>query len=124
MTMDPHEVQSILLPVVDRMIAPVAQRLDQMDQRQREDTQQLHAKLDGMLAVAQKIQSQETAMGDLKDRVDDLEKGHGDQQNELNQMRGRNQVVSWLLGLIGAPIVVALVLAGIAKLFNIPVGGA
>lgn len=121
--MDPHEVQSILLPVVDRMIAPVAQRLDQMDQRQREDTQQLHAKLDGMLAVAQKIQSQETAMGDLKDRVDDLEKGHGDQQNELNQMRGRNQVVSWLLGLIGAPIVVALVLAGIAKLFNIPVGG-
>lgn len=122
--MDPHEVQSILLPVVDRMIAPVAQRLDQMDQRQREDTQQLHAKLDGMLAVAQKIQSQETAMGDLKDRVDDLEKGHGDQQNELNQMRGRNQVVSWLLGLIGAPIVVALVLAGIAKLFNIPVGGA
>jgi hypothetical protein len=122
--MDQHEVQSILLPVVDRMIAPVAQRLDQMDQRQREDTQQLHTKLDGMLAVAQKIQTHENTMGDLKDRLSDLEQGQSNQQGELNQMKGRNQVVSWILGLIGAPVVVALVLAGIAKLFNIEVGGA
>src|SRR5690606_35140371 len=111
------------LPIVDRMIAPVAQRLDQMDERQREDTRTLHNKLDQLAAVAHRVQSHDDAVDDLKGRMEGVETVQVAQQAAMNKMTGRNEVIMWLLGGIGGPVVVALVLAGIASLFNIKFGG-
>lgn len=120
--MDPNEVQNVLLPIVDRMIAPIVQRLDQMDDRQRQDTRQLHEKLDGFIGVAQKIQTHEDHMADVRDRLGEVEKTQNSHQGEMNRMVGRNQVIMWLMGGLGGPITLALMLAGIAKLFNINLG--
>lgn len=120
--MDPNEVQNVLLPIVDRMIAPIVQRLDQMDDRQRQDTRQLHEKLDGFISVAQKVHTHENEMTDVKSRLADVEKGQTEHAATMNTMAGRNQVIMWLMGGLGGPITLALMLAGIAKLFNINLG--
>src|SRR5690606_21901911 len=156
-TVDPNEVQNLLLPIVDRWIAPVAQRLDQiderpredtrrlhnkldrlapvangvqshavavgdgerrmegvgtaqvaqrldqMDERQREDTRTLHNKLDQLAAVAHRVQSHDDAVDDLKGRMEGVETVQVAQQAAMNKMTGRNEVIMWLLGGIGGP---------------------
>lgn len=112
-----------LLPIIDRMIGPIVGRLDQMDQRQREDTLALHAKLDIAAAVAHQVTGMARQHDDIDGRVKVVEDGVDDLKKEINTTNGRNQVIIWLLGGLGGPIVVALTLAGIAKLFNIDLGG-
>ena len=123
MSVDPNEMQSVVLPLVDRLVGPLVNRLDQMDARQREDTQQLHSKLDGVIAVTHEVRTTASTVEDLRGRMAGLEEAHDDHGRRLAKTDGRNEVIVWVLGLIGAPVTVALCLAGIAKLFNIDVGG-
>lgn len=115
-------MQNVILPLIDRLIAPVVQRLDQMDNRQREDAQHLHSKLDAVAAVGHRVQGVESAAQDLRDRLEEIENTQVSQAASLARTQGRNDVIVWVLGVIGGPVVVALTLAGIAKVFNIPLG--
>jgi hypothetical protein len=115
-------MQNVILPLIDRLIAPVVQRLDQMDTRQREDAQHLHAKLDAVAAVGHRVQNFEGTAQDLKHRLEEVENNQIAQAASLARTQGRNDVIVWVLGVIGGPVVVALTLAGIAKVFNISLG--
>lgn len=55
----------------------------------------------------------------LGDRVSAVENGHVEINKELLIQRGRNQVIMWALGLLGAPLIVTLAGLGIAKLVGI-----
>lgn len=111
-----------LLPIIDRMIGPIVGRLDQMDHRQREDTLALHAKLDIAATVAHQVTSMARQHDDFSTRMTSVEDSLDAHKAQLDQAQGRNQVIIWLMGGLGGPIVVALCLAGIAKLFNIDLG--
>jgi hypothetical protein len=119
--MDPNEMP--MLAIIDRLIAPIVSRLDQMDERQRQDTRLLHAKLDGVADVTHKVNQSESAAVLQSSRIDKLEDDQETTNTALAKMAGRNEVIVWVLGVIGGPITIALCLAGIAKLFNIDLGG-
>lgn len=119
---DPNEMQNLILPLIDRMILPVVQRLDQMDQRQREDAQILHTKLDGVASVGHRVNSVEGAAEALKSRLDDIDGKQADHATQLARTQGRNDVLMGVMTVIGGPVVAALTIAGIAKLFNLDVG--
>lgn len=123
MSVDGNEMQNVLLPIIDRLLGPLVSRLDQMDERQRQDTQQLHAKLDGVIQTTHRVQTAENALTDMRSRLDAVEARQEEHAGELGRTKGRNEVIMWVLGVIGGPVVGALVLAGIVKLFGIDVGG-
>lgn len=123
MSVDGNEMQNVLLPIIDRLLGPLVTRLDHMDARQREDTQQLNSKLDGVIQTTHRVQTAENNLTDVKKRLDDMEVRLETHALELGRTKGRNEVIMWVLGVIGGPVVGALVLAGIVKLFGIDVGG-
>lgn len=123
MSVDGNEMQNVLLPIIDRLLGPLVTRLDHMDARQREDTQQLNSKLDGVIQTTHRVQTAENSLIDVKKRMDDMEVRLETHALELGRTKGRNEVIMWVLGVIGGPVVGALVLAGIVKLFGIDVGG-
>lgn len=109
---------NLLLPLIDRMIQPLVRGMEQLDARQREDTISLHAKLDKVTNMDHAIgiataesQANSLAVIALKLRTDEL-------SLQAATTRGQNKVILWLMATVGAPIVVALSLAGITKLFG------
>lgn len=119
---DPTEMQNVILPLIDRLIAPVVQRLDQMDQRQREDAQILHTKLDGVASVGHRVNSVEGAAETLKSRLDDIDGKQAEHAVQLARTQGRNDVLIGVMSWVGGPVVAALTIAGISKLFNVDLG--
>lgn len=119
---DPNEMQNVILPLIDRLILPVVQRLDQMDQRQREDAQILHTKLDGVASVGHRVNSVESVAETLKNRLDDIDGRQADHAVQLARTQGRNDVLIGVMSWVGGPVVAALTIAGISKLFNVDLG--
>ncbi len=119
---DPNEMQNVILPLIDRLILPVVQRLDQMDQRQREDAQILHTKLDGVASVGHRVNSVESVAETLKSRLDDIDGRQADHAVQLARTQGRNDVLIGVMSWVGGPVVAALTIAGISKLFNVDLG--
>lgn len=131
--LDPTEAHAILMPILDRIVAPIVKQIENMDARQREDTANINAKLDAAAGVAHKVSAAETRVGHLENHIDqvrdevkfEIDKIKTDLLTltaETYKTAGRNQVIVWVLGLIGAPITVILIAAGIAKLFNVKLG--
>jgi hypothetical protein len=100
----------------------VVQRLDQMDQRQREDAQILHTKLDGVASVGHRVNSVESVAETLKSRLDDIDGRQADHAVQLARTQGRNDVLIGVMSWVGGPVVAALTIAGISKLFNVDLG--
>lgn len=119
---EPTEMQNVILPLIDRLIAPIVQRLDQMDQRQREDAHILHTKLDGVAGITHRVHGVEGAAESLKTRLDGIDEKQAEHAIQLARTQGRNDIIGWALGLIGAPVVVTLVIVGISKVFNVELG--
>lgn len=115
-------MHQVLMPIIDRMIDPIVRRLDQQDVRQREDLGALAEKIDNLAEIARHLDSQSVLQQTMKERLDGQENTIITLTARMTLQEGRNQVVAWLLGLVGAPIVVGLSLAGIAKLFGIELG--
>lgn len=112
-----------MLPLMDRLIQPITARLDHMDQRQREDTVQLHTKIDGLSSIAHTAAAAHSAAQDLSTKVDGLIADINSTKTELAETRGRNAILSALMLYIGAPILVILAAGGIASLFGVDLSG-
>lgn len=97
-----------LLPVIDRVVQPIAERMGRME-----------TKLDQALAQKEDIAVQQAAQQRTDARLAELETTVGSQSAKLNRAEGRNTIINWILGLVGAPIVVALAAAGIAKFMGL-----
>lgn len=115
-------MQNFLLPLIDRMITPLVDRLDQMDARAIRDNQTIQNKLDIAAQIGHQITASDTRQDGIEKRQDIQDATLLALAADMNVQKGRNQIITWLLALLGAPVVVALALAGIAKLFGIQVG--
>lgn len=93
------------MPVIDRLIQPLVGRFDRMEQ-----------KLDKTLEHVPVLQA---AQSRTDIRLQELETKAEAQALALAKTDGRNNVISWILGLLGAPLVVALAGAGIAKIWGL-----
>lgn len=122
MSVDPVDMQNFLLPLIDRMITPLVDRLDQMDARAIRDNQTIQNKLDIAAQIGHQITASDTRQDGIEKRQDIQDATLLALAADMNVQKGRNQIITWLLALLGAPVVVALALAGIAKLFGIQVG--
>lgn len=112
-----------VLPLIDRMIKPIADRLDALGAQQRDDTLRIHTKLDEVVAVAQRISVVEGHRDQHETRLSSVEAEQQALKIENAELRGRNAVIAWMLALIGAPIIAALSAAGLAQVFHISLGG-
>lgn len=100
-----------LLPLLDLVLEPLKTQLSQ-----------LNSKIDQVVHLGEKVATAEAADVRHDARLAGLEATQTTHAAELALVRGRNQVITWILGLIGAPIVVALVGAGLMSLFKIGTG--
>lgn len=123
MPVDPVEMHQVIMPIIDRMIDPLVRRLDQQDQDRRVDMAALGQKIDKIADIAHQIAAHDARANNTENRLADAEESLLALASRINIQEGRNQVIVWLLGLVGAPLTVMLVAAGIAKLFNIKFGG-
>ena len=112
------EMQSVILPLIDRFVQPLVQRLDQMETHSREDIASLHTKFDRFMGLGQDVAAAKVS-GDLNAAaIKGLEDAHHSNVIEMAEMRGRNRVVSYVLIFIGGPVVAGLVLAGLTTLLH------
>ncbi|AKU43568.1 holin/antiholin [Caulobacter phage Seuss] len=116
-------MHQVIMPIIDRMIDPLVRRLDQQDQDRRVDMAALGQKIDKIADIAHQIAAHDARANNTENRLADAEESLLALASRINIQEGRNQVIVWLLGLVGAPLTVMLVAAGIAKLFNIKFGG-
>jgi hypothetical protein len=89
----------------------IYRRLDSMDH-----------KLDEVVRLSEKVAAHEKASEHMDGRVGRLEANETTTATEMSYIRGRNSVIIALLGLVGAPVTVALVLAGLAALLGVQLG--
>lgn len=101
-----------LLGLLDRIMDPVKSQLSEMN-----------TKIDRMTAMAERVALHEASQRGLEDEVDKLKNEVAAQAISNAELRGRNSIISWILGLVGAPLAVMLIGAGIARLFGINLGG-
>lgn len=81
----------------------------------------MDGKLDKAVEVAHRVSAQEALAAQRDAEIAQIKATQAVHKSELDRSNGRNQVIVWVLGLIGAPTTVGLVLAGISKLFHIGV---
>lgn len=83
----------------------------------------LGLKIDKVADIAHQITAHDARATNTEGRLSEAEESILSLASRINIQEGRNQVIVWILGLVGAPLTVMLVAAGIAKLFNIKFGG-
>ena len=103
-TLTQMDVSTVILPMIDRMIAPVAQRLDKMD-----------GKLDAAIALSAQMHSMEAVSTSMNARLVILEAKDSTRDLAVVEIK----TVTRVLGVIGIPVLIALTLGGIASLFHI-----
>lgn len=96
------------LTVIDRVVHPITERMGRME-----------SKLDEALRLHEVQAVQSAAQIRTDARVLQLEQDAEKTRTELATAKGRNLVINWILGLIGAPLVVALAGAGIIKVVGL-----
>ena len=101
-----------LLPLLDLLLEPIKSQLGQMNH-----------KIDQVIHLGEKVAIAEAADIRHDTRLGDLETIQANHATELAEVRGGNRVIVWVLGLIGAPIVATLCVAGITSRFHIKIGG-
>lgn len=106
------DVVNSLLPLLNTVLEPVRTQLAAMS-----------GKIDRALALGEKVATAEAADARHDARLDDVEKIQAAHAAELAEIRGRNKVILGILITLVAPVVVALMLAGLSALFKIKVGG-
>lgn len=89
----------------DTLMGYIRSRLDAMDH-----------KLDGIAHLAERISPLESSQSLHNGRLTALEEGQEAIALAYAKQDGRNTVIAWLLGLIGAPLVVGLALIGMDRL--------
>lgn len=89
----------------DTLMGYIRSRLDEMDH-----------KLDGIAHLAERISPLESNQNRHDKRLEVLEQGHETLSLEQARQDGRNNIIAWILGLIGAPLVVGLALLGMERL--------
>lgn len=121
------------MPILDRIVAPVVKQMENMDARQREDIAAINVKLDAAAGVAHKVSAADARTDHLEAHIEQV---RAESKADIGQVKtdlvtvtaelyktaGRNQVIVWVLALIGAPTTVILIAAGITKLFNVKLG--
>lgn len=84
---------------------------------------QLDGKIERVAQLAERVAVTEQGHGTLSDQVTALASSQSDDRIELAELRGSHRVITWVGGAIGGPTALALILAGIASLFHIKLGG-
>ena len=97
-----------LIALVDKFIEPVRNQYHTLD-----------SKLDRVLAIGERVAAQERETSNLDGRVIRVENEQGLHKTTLDTLRGRNQVILWLMGIVGAPILVLLSAAGISNIMHL-----
>jgi hypothetical protein len=122
-TLTQADVSTVILPMIDRMIIPVIARLDKTDE-----------KLDRAIAIGERVHAVElenTRLArDLDRHISDTDKQKTAVGVELEAMKmvgaankARSGLTNIFLTVICAPVMIALILAGIASLFHIHLPG-
>ncbi len=115
--MDASSMQE-LMPLIDRIVAPITEAIRSLEQRQREDVQALHSKLDSFNRIGEIIAAAEQRSEHHDERLAAVEGDAKSMAAELATVKGRNQVIGWVLTIVGGPAVAALGVAGIAKILG------
>ena len=129
----PAELHSLIMPIMDRIVEPVIRQIEAGEARTATALATLGTKVDALGGVAHQVAAAEARHDHLEGSVEQqrlenqnrFEKLQSDlltAHAEINKQAGRNQVIVWVLGLVGAPVTVALIIAGITKLFSIKMG--
>lgn len=95
------------LQLIDRIVGPIADRMEGMDR-----------KLDALVHLGERISPLEQGQDRTDKRLAAIEDNQTTMSAKQAKTEGQNQVISWLLGLIGAPVLVTLVGLGLAKLIG------
>lgn len=101
----------VTLSMLDRIVEPLRHQMGE-----------INSKLDRVVEMGGRFQGMESNLIDMKARMNAAEITINNQALELAAMRGSHSVISWVLSLIGAPAVGAMILAGIASVFHIQIG--
>jgi hypothetical protein len=102
------QVDETLLAIIDRLIEPVRTQFHTMD-----------LKLDRALAIGERVATQEQLTSSFTTELAALKSVQESHKEVVNTIKGRNQVILWMLGIVGAPIAVLMISAGLASMFGL-----
>jgi hypothetical protein len=111
MEQNPAEFLNTLTSLVNSLTSGMSSRMESMDRK----VDKVLDAVAGLTAAAGKAEEAKQSADEAHSRIASV---------ELKQAthEGRLQILTWLLTIIGGPILVMLIAAGIMKLFNIELG--
>lgn len=101
---------SNLLPLFNTLLEPMRTQLADMN-----------SKIDRALALGEKVATAEAADARHDTRLHNIEERQSAHSTELAELRGRNKVILGILLALVAPVVVALIIAGLTVLMKLKV---
>jgi hypothetical protein len=93
--------------------------LDRVMEPMRASLINIEKKLDQVSIISERVATQGEAHNSLNERLVKVEGIQVKDSVELAELRGVNKIISWILGLVGAPLIVVLAGAGLARFLGL-----
>lgn len=107
-TLTQADLNQIILPMMDRLVDPLIKRMDAID-----------LKLDRAIQVGERVHTVESDIAALTVRVTATEARGNLNVVNITRLESAASLTNRLMTWIGAPVMVVLIVAGIASLFGI-----
>lgn len=82
--------EGTFLAMMDRFVDPIRAQMNSLDK-----------KLDRVLEIGERVSVQESTSEAIDDRLRKVEADTSDSKTQLNQMKGRNQILHIIVGIMG-----------------------
>ena len=101
-----------IMPMLDRLVRPITDRMDGMD-----------GKLDKALTMVSEVSANRAVLNVVDARVRLLEDHRELLTKEVTEIRTSGRLIGIVSALLGVPLIVSLMIGGVASLFHIHLPG-